>query len=193
MGVRTRVSIIDFIIKKMRRAIAIVEDTDTASRNIASGKYVLWKGVLTKASAAISSGTTLSSSNLTSLDDGAINDLDERINEKINTSAIANNLTTTAAGYVLDARQGKTINDKVSAWRVAGEKSLTLTAGGYWLIVTRYNATVNSVWVIYAYNGNAMGSVALNNSASISMSMGSGYKLTISGNVSTSRGIYIGS
>lgn len=129
MGVRTRVSIIDFIIKKMRRAIAIVEDTDTASRNIASGKYVLWKGVLTKASTAISSGTTLSSSNLTSLDDGAINDLDERINEKINTSAIANNLTTTAAGYVLDARQGKTINDRVSNLFVIEQQVLTFSSG----------------------------------------------------------------
>lgn len=33
---------------------------------------------------------------------------------KINTSAIANNLTTTASGYVLDARQGKALNDKIT-------------------------------------------------------------------------------
>lgn len=33
---------------------------------------------------------------------------------KVNTSDIANNLTTTTAGKVLDARQGKALNDAIS-------------------------------------------------------------------------------
>ena len=32
---------------------------------------------------------------------------------KVNTSAIKNNLTTSTSGYVLDARQGKALNDKI--------------------------------------------------------------------------------
>lgn len=34
---------------------------------------------------------------------------------KLNTSSIVNNLLTTAAGYALDARQGKALDDKITA------------------------------------------------------------------------------
>ena len=51
-------------------AIAIVEDGDTATNNITQGQYVMWKGALYQASSAISSGTTLSSSNLTAKTNG---------------------------------------------------------------------------------------------------------------------------
>ena len=46
---------------------------------------------------------------------GALNSNYESLqSNKINTSAIANNLTTTASGHVLDARQGKALNDKIT-------------------------------------------------------------------------------
>ena len=70
----TKVSIIDMIAKKLRRCIAIVEDGDTASQAIASGKFVIWKGNPCKASTAISAGATLSNSNLTALNDGIGNE-----------------------------------------------------------------------------------------------------------------------
>lgn len=44
--------------------------------------------------------------------EGQIKELADQVGTKVNTSAIANNLTTTSAGYVLDARQGKTLLDK---------------------------------------------------------------------------------
>lgn len=40
------------------------------------------------------------------------------------TSTVANNLTTTASGYVLDARQGKTLNDSISTLNSTLEKKL---------------------------------------------------------------------
>ena len=55
--------------------VAIVEKTDTATHAIAEGKYVVWKGHLTKASSAISVGDTLSSSNLTAVSDGLANNV----------------------------------------------------------------------------------------------------------------------
>ena len=70
-----KVSIIDWIVKKLKRCIAIVEDGDTASQAIASGKYVIWKGNAYKASTAISQGDTLSLSNLTAVSDGIGNEL----------------------------------------------------------------------------------------------------------------------
>ena len=45
---------------------------------------------------------------------GAISTINTNLGNKINTSAIANNLATTASGYVLDARQGKALNDKIT-------------------------------------------------------------------------------
>ena len=70
-----KVSIIPWIVKKLKLGLALVEDGDTASQNIASGKYVSWKGNMCQASSAISSGDTLSSSNLTAVDGGALNAL----------------------------------------------------------------------------------------------------------------------
>lgn len=51
---------------------------------------------------------------------GSISTLNTNLGNKINTSAIANNLTTTTAGYVLDARQGKALNDKIATFTLTG-------------------------------------------------------------------------
>lgn len=108
--------------------------------------------------------------------------------------SIANNLTTSTSGFVLDARQGKTLNDKFSGcWKEGSEAKKITLGSGFWIVVTRFNATVNSMWVIYAYSGNSMGSSNVFNTASITLSMGSNYVLTLSGNISTVRAIYVGS
>lgn len=75
----TRVNIIDFIARKLKALVGIVQDTDTATVNIAKGKYVIWKGNPCKASSAISSGGTLSASNLTALTEGVGNDINSNI------------------------------------------------------------------------------------------------------------------
>jgi len=51
---------------------------------------------------------------------GAISTLNTNLGNKINTSAIANNLTTTGAGYVLDARQGKALSDRLPSTTYTG-------------------------------------------------------------------------
>lgn len=67
--------------------VAIVEDGNTCTHvgGIASGQYVVWKGLLYKATQAISVGTTLSTStNLSAVTDGIANEL----NSKITTNTI---------------------------------------------------------------------------------------------------------
>lgn len=60
---------------------------------------------------------TISSGSTDLIESGAVHSaiqtLTNTVNGKVNTSDIANNLTTTASGKVLDARQGKALNDKI--------------------------------------------------------------------------------
>lgn len=63
--------------------VAIVEDGNTCTHvgGIASGQYVVWKGLLYKATQAISVGTTLSTStNLSAVTDGIANELNGKLN-----------------------------------------------------------------------------------------------------------------
>ena len=62
-------------ISYLKNDLAIVEDGDTASQNIPAGQAVIWKGTICTASSAISSGDTLSASNLTSVVNGIANGL----------------------------------------------------------------------------------------------------------------------
>ncbi len=59
--------------------MGIVEDGNTATHTIAAGQYVIWKGALYTASAAIPTGTTLSTSNLTAVSGGGLNALNGNI------------------------------------------------------------------------------------------------------------------
>ena len=98
-----KVSIIPWIVKKMKKCLGIAEDTNTASRSIASGNYVIWKGDAYKASSAISEGDTLSSSNLEAVTDGVGNDLKQAIaNKTANTNT---NITDTSFTGSIKARK----------------------------------------------------------------------------------------
>lgn len=55
------------------------EDGNTASRTIADGSFVVWKGGLYKASASIPQGTAFSLSNLTAVTSGGFNDLQSSV------------------------------------------------------------------------------------------------------------------
>ena len=63
--------------------LAIVENDDTAFHNIAAGQYVMWKGEMYKATAAIASGATLSATgsgaNLAAVNNGVANELNSSI------------------------------------------------------------------------------------------------------------------
>lgn len=56
-------------------ALGIVEKTDTATHNIETGKFVIWKGHLVVATDDISIGDTLSSTNLDAVVGGGFNNL----------------------------------------------------------------------------------------------------------------------
>lgn len=100
-----KVSIIPWIVRKLKLCFALVEDGDTASQNIAQGKFVIWKGVCCKAASAITAGETLSGTNLPAISDGALNDISASI------PSVVNNLTSDSTTSALSAAQGKALND----------------------------------------------------------------------------------
>ena len=73
----------DTQIANLKAAAAIVEDGDTATNTISAGAFVLWKGLLYTADAAIASGTTLAASggskNLTAVENGGLNALNSKM------------------------------------------------------------------------------------------------------------------
>ena len=60
--------------------LAIIQNGTTATTSIAAGSWVSWNGILKKALSAISSGDTLSSTNLGDPTNGVLNDLNSKIN-----------------------------------------------------------------------------------------------------------------
>ena len=188
-----KIPILGWIEKKIKRMLAIVQDTDTATQAISQGKYVIWHDDLFKASSAIAQGETLSSSNLATVSDGGMNDINTNLSNVANSiPSLSDSVSSSSSTVAASSKSVKTVNDTVASLRKSGDKSVTL-GSGYWLIVTRYNATVNGMWIIYAYGGNGMGKTEVFNSASISISMGNNYLLSLTGNVSTTRALYIGS
>ena len=63
--------------------LGYVELTNTATHNIPSGAYVVWKGILYKAISIIAIGDTLSGSNLSALSNGGLNDIASSIPRSI--------------------------------------------------------------------------------------------------------------
>lgn len=76
--------------------------------------------------------------------------LTELINQKVNTSDVVNNLTTTTAGKVLDARQGKALNDKFGSYLPTSKvaNNLTTTGSGY-VLDARQGKTLNDKFGSY--------------------------------------------
>ena len=66
-------------IELLKSDIAIVENTNNATHNIASGQYVVWKGSLYTALSNIAIGDGLSASNLAAVPNGGLNDLGSQI------------------------------------------------------------------------------------------------------------------
>ena len=62
--------------------LAIIQNGSTATTNISSGQYVSWNGILKQALSNISSGDTLSSTNLGDPTNGVLNDLNSNLTPK---------------------------------------------------------------------------------------------------------------
>lgn len=94
--------------------IAPVEPSNVASSNYAVGKHLILDKVLYVVTTTITAGQTITPGSNVAVSDTVekqIEDINTALDTKVNTADIANNLTTTAAGKVLDARQGKALND----------------------------------------------------------------------------------
>lgn len=103
------------IIKRLKSFFAIIQDTDTATRYIPAGKYVLYKNIACHASQNIESGDTLAlGANLVTDSDGFVNCLNDGLKTKVNTSDIVNALTSTDSTKPLSAAQGKALNDTLT-------------------------------------------------------------------------------
>ncbi|MCR5451960.1 MAG: hypothetical protein K6F00_04960 [Lachnospiraceae bacterium] len=98
---------------------------DIKITNLASGDFLKYDGTQSKwvnvalGTAAYKASTNAVTQNSTDLvESGGVFTVTDSLNtalaNKVNTSAIANNLTTTASGSVLDARQGKTLSDTIT-------------------------------------------------------------------------------
>ena len=79
------------------------------------------------------------------------------LNSKLNAANVVNNLTTTEAGYALDARAGKTLNDSLGGFKclVAEQVSISTTAQSWTLpassvcmvlLVSGDNSVVSGLW-----------------------------------------------
>lgn len=71
----------------------------------------------------------------------------QALTTKVNTSDIANNLTTTTEGKVLDARQGKTLNDKIpyfpnSGWTTLSNGVKYKKSGGLVYLIGTFGTSV---------------------------------------------------
>ena len=98
------------IVRKLRKAIAIVEETDTCTHTggLAVGKYVLWKGDLYKVTTARNYGDPLSLSYLEAVSDGIAND----ISNKFSTDIVSGDLADLSEGtYTFRAMYQGLINN----------------------------------------------------------------------------------
>lgn len=103
---------------------------DIKLTNLANGDFLKYDGTQNKwvnvalGTAATRNATSSITSGSTALiESGAVDSLKQTLEtalgDKVNTSDIANNLTTTTAGKVLDATQGKALNDSISTTNTA--------------------------------------------------------------------------
>lgn len=121
-----------WIKKKIRRLIAIVEDTDVATHSIASGKYVVWKGDLYKSTAAIAVGGSLSLSNLSPVSDGGINALSEQLVSKAAASGgTALSMVTTGEKYTWNNKDSAKVIRKSGTVGTVSVGSKTINSIGF--------------------------------------------------------------
>lgn len=140
--------------------IAPVENTNVASQNYVVGRHLVLNNILYKVTAAITAGQTIAVGTNVAVSDDVekqIEDINTALGTKVNTADIANNLTTTAAGKVLDARQGKALNDVLvpkANQTVIATRQTNLTASKAYVVGEQfiYNNTLYEVTAAISKN-----------------------------------------
>lgn len=158
--------------------IAPVESNPAAAAH-AVGTQLIYDGALYEVTTAIAVGDSLvayPTSGYNIKPAGTVaSQIQTLTNNKVNVSDIANNLTTTANGKVLDARQGKTLNDKEQATR----NSIAPTEDG-----TKYSKSYSKGDEFYR-NGTLYKVTASSVNTSTAINTGSGGNATSAGSITS--------
>jgi len=97
-----------------------------------------WENKSLGSAASRNATSSITSGSTDLIESGAVSSLNQTLEtalgNKVNTSAIANNLTTTTAGKVLDARQGKALNDSKANQSLLAPIQTTLVASKAYVI-----------------------------------------------------------
>ena len=80
--VNTNITNLGTRISNAESTVGIVQTGATATQNISAGQYVIWNDALYKASTNISSGDTLSGTNLNAVSDGIANELNSKLTQR---------------------------------------------------------------------------------------------------------------
>ena len=128
-------------VEKSEERDGIVQLTDTATKNITSGKYVIWKGSLYTASSNIVTGETLSLSNLDPVSDGGFNALRDEIEQKHSIKAykkyVQQEQSTGSVWIVLDETVDIENGDEIEVLIYQSDKA---TYGTSWSNTASWNA-----------------------------------------------------
>jgi len=123
-------------IKNINGCVAIFASGSTAPSAIAAGQYVIWNGALYTARSAISSGATLSTSNLAAVSNGGLNNLKASVDSlNSNIQTVSNNISRllSASGQSMqtDFNNCKT----QGVYKGDSNDTLNTPGTGFWLIL----------------------------------------------------------
>lgn len=126
---------------KAKERDGIVQNSDTATRNIAKDEYVVWKGSLYTATANITAGETLSTLNLSPVVDGGFNALHEEIASRHRIKAykkyVQQDQSTGAVWITLDNPVDLEVGDEIEILIYQSDKA---TSGTSWSNTASWNA-----------------------------------------------------
>ncbi len=120
---------------------------------------------------------------------GVTSGIQGQLNNKINTSQIKNNLTETATGNVLDATQGKTLDDKISILSGKVDSPTYTSEQTVYNVGSISNTSVNAPLAKCELAGQVVNSILSNgNFSSIGNWSGTGASISVSNNVASITG-----
>lgn len=149
---------IDTNVEQIKSDLAIIENTNTATHNIPKGHFVCWKGILYIATTNITISDTLSVSNLSPVNNGGLNDLQEHIfvfPGAVITSDTAETVAASISGSQQDLHfsipvqknleyvNTATLTSLVGSFRVAGGGYLNGLSYDYLTNATSVTATID--------------------------------------------------
>ena len=115
------------------------------------------------------------------------------------TCAVVNGLGETSSGSVLDARQGKVLDDKIAkraltTYSISANSSVTISldTGSRYLIITHSTATtVKEIMLVSCATNGTVGAVRVTNASNIAIDTSSNNAIAITNNASNAAQVYV--